>query len=342
MTGGDFALIEAFLPMSLIYDDDGRIVHAGPTLAKLRSRTALEGRDVRAIFSVRDNGRGSGEGPLPLFTRLYLTFREGKPTALKGMAVPLPERGLNVLNLAFGISIVDAVAEYRLTAGDFAHTDLAIEMLYLVEAKSAVLEETKQLNIRLQGAKLMAEEQAYTDILTGLRNRRAMDHVLQRMLRGKIAFAILHLDLDYFKRVNDTFGHAAGDAVLQAVAVILREESRGDDLVARVGGDEFILLFTDVLDRRRLLGVAERIIARLEVPIPYEDGLCRISGSIGITATDLYRHPDADEMIQDADLALYTSKSEGRGRATLFDPARHHRPAAGTGRARPGARDRPP
>ncbi|WP_460274997.1 diguanylate cyclase [Celeribacter sp. ULVN23_4] len=313
----------AFMPMSLMYDDAGVIRYVAPTLAKLRDPQTLLGMHLSRVFSVRDNGRGNGEGPIPLRTKLYLNFLSGVSTPLKGMAAPIPGTGLHLLNLSFGISIVDAVADYRLTAGDFAHTDLAIEMLYLVEAKSAVLEETKQLNTRLQGAKVAAEEQAYTDTLTGLKNRRAMDYVMERMLRAAVPFAIMHLDLDYFKSVNDTLGHAAGDAVLQQVARVLLEETRAEDTAARVGGDEFILIFNKFTERERLLRTADRIIMRLEQPIPYYEELCRISGSIGITTTDFYESPDTDTMIHDADLALYSSKYEGRARATMFDPKVH-------------------
>ncbi|WP_244906108.1 GGDEF domain-containing protein [Celeribacter ethanolicus] len=319
----DPASLVAFMPMSLMYDDAGVIRYVAPTLAKLRDPACLIGAQIADVFSVRDNGRGSGAGPIPLGTKLYLNFLTGISTPLKGMAAEIPGTGLNLLNLSFGISIVDAVADYRLTSGDFAHTDLAIEMLYLVEAKSAVLEETKQLNARLQGAKVAAEEQAYTDTLTGLKNRRAMDHVMERMLRSSVPFAIMHLDLDYFKSVNDTLGHAAGDTVLQRVAKILLEETRGDDMVARVGGDEFILIFNKFMEHDGLMRTAERIITRLEEPIPYQDELCRISGSVGVTTTEFYETPNADVMIHDADLALYSSKYEGRAQATMFDPKVH-------------------
>ncbi|WP_339689950.1 GGDEF domain-containing protein [Celeribacter baekdonensis] len=313
----------ALMPMGLIYDDDGIIQFVGPTLGKLRKAETLIGKSIGEVFSVRDNGRGTGDGPLPLSTKLYLNFHSGISTPLKGMAISIAGANLNILNLSFGISILDAVADYRLTSGDFAHTDLAIEMLYLVEAKSAVLEETKQLNARLQGAKVAAEEQAYTDTLTGLKNRRAMDYVLDRMLRGGVHFALMHLDLDYFKSVNDTLGHAAGDTVLQRVAKILLEETRGDDMVARVGGDEFVLVFNKFIDHDRLMRTASRIIARLEEPIPYQDTFCRISGSIGITTTEFYDSPSAEKMIHDADLALYGSKHEGRAQATIYNPDIH-------------------
>ena len=205
------------------------------------------------------------------------------------------------------------MTEFRLTASDFAQTDLAIELLYLVEAKSAVLEETKQLNQRLQGAKVAAEEQAFTDTLTGLGNRRAMDQVLARMLRSGAPFALMHLDLDYFKSVNDTLGHAAGDEVLRRVGEILTDETRGHDIAARAGGDEFVVVLEGESDPKVLKILSDRIIARLEEPIPFDGTLCKISGSIGATTSRSYRYPAIDQLLHDADVALYAAKDAGKG-----------------------------
>jgi GGDEF domain-containing protein len=137
----------------------------------------------------------------------------------------------------------EAVRRYGLTVADFAATDLTIEMLYLVEAKSAVMEELRHLNLRLHGAKAAAEEQALSDTLTGLCNRRALDLGLGALVQQGQTFGLMHLDLDYFKQVNDTHGHAAGDAVLRQVALVLREETRASDLVARVGGTSLCWCF---------------------------------------------------------------------------------------------------
>ncbi|MFC6759321.1 GGDEF domain-containing protein [Sulfitobacter porphyrae] len=153
-----------------------------------------------------------------------------------------------IVNLSFGISIVDGVRDYALSNADFAATDLAIEMLYLIEAKTAAMDESRRLNLRLQGAKIAAEQEADTDALTGLGNRRALNNVLTRMVAGRVPFAVMQIDLDYFKSVNDTLGHAAGDHVLQTVAQIMVEETRNKDTVARVGGDEFTVVLVDVRD----------------------------------------------------------------------------------------------
>lgn len=140
------------------------------------------------------------------------------------------------LNLSFGIGVAEAVRRHALTVEDFAATDLTVEMLYLVEAKTAVMDELRNLNRRLQGAKVAAEEQALTDQLTGLRNRRALDLQMKALIRLGASFGLMHIDLDFFKQVNDTLGHAAGDHVLREVARVLTQETRATDMAARVGG----------------------------------------------------------------------------------------------------------
>lgn len=309
-------------PMYVIADPKGRIVSAGPTLKKLRPQLTWEGRRFfrvfdlsrpRSVRSVDDLLRTSG-------SKLHLQFRDAPQTGLKGVCTPLPDGQGAFINLSFGISVLEAVRDYDLTSADFSPTDLTIEMLYLVEAKSAAMEASRQLNLRLQGAKIAAEEQAFTDTLTGLKNRRAMDHVLNRLLNSGRDFALMHVDLDFFKQVNDTFGHAAGDAVLQKVAAIMVDCTRKSDTVARVGGDEFVLIFEGLLDRNRLSDLANRLIARLEEPIMYGAEECRISASAGTVLSSSAEAPDAALLLHQADVALYAAKRAGRAQHLFYAP----------------------
>ena len=319
----DVSALDVLCPMHLILGSAGHILHAGPTLMKMREGQELTGQRFLEVFEVKrpraltSMAGLQDSGP----HKLSLKLRAAPHTALKGVLVSAADKsGTMIVNLSFGISILDGVRDYALTNADFAATDLAIEMLYLVEAKTAAMEASYKLNSKLQGAKIAAEEQAFTDTLTGLKNRRALDTVLTRLLDSKNSFAVMHIDLDYFKTVNDTLGHAAGDHVLQHVARIMVDETRDNDLVARVGGDEFTLVLPDVRSEDILRRVGRRIIERLEVPIPFEGSDCKISASIGTVWIQAGDTPTMQDLLSDADVALYASKHAGRATQTLYTP----------------------
>ncbi len=314
------ASLSLLMPMHLVLAADGKIVQTGPTIAKLYPDRDLSGLLFFDCFEVQrpHNTATVADIIATKGAKLHLTVQNGHQTTLKAVGVTLADGDGLLLDMSFGISVVDAIGTYDLTIGDFAATDLAVEMLYLLEAKSAAMMESRKLNTRLQGAKIAAEEQAYTDTLTGLKNRRAMDHVLERFIEADEKFGLMQIDLDYFKAVNDTMGHAAGDHVLLEVAKILVDETRDEDLVARVGGDEFVLLFHRLTDIEKLNDIASRIIKRMEVPIAFNGKHCRISASIGTTVSDYYQTPDVVKMLGDADLALYASKNKGRACYTVF------------------------
>ena len=314
------AMLDMLLPMHLQIDLEGRITHAGPTLAKMRP-----GRDLARlqVFELFDILRPPGIDTVAALRaqvgkKLHLRFKEPPPTALSALLAPC--HGGAVLNLCFGVPLQGGVRDYALTVQDFAATDLTVEMLYLLEAKSAAMAASRRLNTRLQGAKIAAEERAFTDTLTGLKNRRAMECILSRLPESGEDFALMHLDLDYFKRVNDTMGHAAGDHVLQQVARIMIKMTREADTVIRIGGDEFLLIFPGLTGKGALQAVARRLLARLRRPIPFQGTPCHVSASIGIARSVDYDHPDPVRMLADADAALYTSKRAGRSRVHFHAP----------------------
>ena len=177
-------MLDVFCPMHVAIDQTGHITHVGPTLEKLGSGAPWIGRRFLEMFHVmrpRTVGNMSELGAI-LGKKLHLELRDPPRTALKGIALKDDRTGGFVINLSFGISVLDAVRDFSLSSADFAATDLAIEMLYLVEAKSAAMSASRTLNMRLQGTKIAAEEQAFTDTLTGLKNRRALDTILNRMV----------------------------------------------------------------------------------------------------------------------------------------------------------------
>jgi diguanylate cyclase (GGDEF)-like protein len=157
-----------------------------------------------------------------------------------------------------------------------------------------------------------------TDPLTGLRNRRAADLFLERLCNAGASFGLLHLDLDYFKAVNDTLGHAAGDLVLAEVGRILRDQIRAEDCAARIGGDEFVIILSGRTDPAVLLAVADRVIASISRPIDFEGSECRVSASVGIVRAVDMVNPDPGRILAAADRALYAAKHAGRSRAVLL------------------------
>lgn len=164
--------------------------------------------------------------------------------------------------------------------------------------------------------------QAHYDPLTGLPNRLyfrdQLDRALARAHRGEERFALLFVDLDYFKRVNDSLGHAAGDVVLRDAADRMRHCVRGTDIVARLGGDEFTLLLTDVKSTRDAQIVAELVIAAMSIPFQIAGHDHFMNASIGIAL-----YPDdgvtADELLRNADTAMYRAKDSGRGQSVFFE-----------------------
>lgn len=315
------ATLGTLMPLHMVVSPTGHIRAAGPTMVKLFPPDKLLGARLLDLFEFRRPKDIRSMADLRAVAKGILKVRLRQPprTTLKGQVVVLPDNGGVLLNFSLGIGVVDAVARHGLTAVDFPATDLAVEMMYLVEAKQALMEESGKLNLRLRAARSEAEEQAMTDTLTGLKNRRAMELILTRYTIGGVKFGLMQIDLDHFKAVNDNLGHAAGDHVLQQAARILKNETRKDDTVIRAGGDEFVIIFHCLSDPITLGGIADRLLERLQVPIPYQGHACRISASIGITVSDRYKVPDPDQMLLDADQALYASKAGGRSCYRISD-----------------------
>ena len=182
---------------------------------------------------------------------------------------------------------------------------------------------TNLLEVRAQAeTNRRIAELAMVDDLTGLANRRAL---IERLVKvderpeddAGSTVSVLHLDLDGFKLINDTLGHKAGDWVLRAVATRLQDVAGTDTLVARTGGDEFVILLEHAAGDRLPMDTAEAVIGALSTPIPFEDQALRIGTSIGIASRG-----DRDERLSQtlvhSDVALYRAKAQGKGCAVLF------------------------
>jgi diguanylate cyclase (GGDEF)-like protein/PAS domain S-box-containing protein len=170
------------------------------------------------------------------------------------------------------------------------------------------------------------EHQALHDPLTGLPNRALLgDRIRQAILRGRRSDApnpvVMFLDLDRFKLVNDSLGHSAGDKVLVEVADRLKAVTRASDTLARFGGDEFVMLCEQLVDRESLLIVAERVTTALEPPFYLEGKEFHVGASIGAAVIE-DDNVTADELLSDADSAMYLAKAKsGRSRIHIFDHA---------------------
>ncbi len=171
------------------------------------------------------------------------------------------------------------------------------------------------------------QHSALHDALTGLPNRTLfLDRLEQSLRRARRSgpesgAAVLFLDLDRFKVVNDSLGHHAGDTLLQSVALRLDAALRPGDTVARMGGDEFCVLLEDVTDPREATVVAERVLAALAEPFAIAGRDVHVSGSIGIALGGPDVNPE--ELIRDADVAMYRAKAEGKARHAVFDAHMH-------------------
>jgi diguanylate cyclase (GGDEF)-like protein/PAS domain S-box-containing protein len=169
-------------------------------------------------------------------------------------------------------------------------------------------------------AKALAER----DVLTGLWNRRGLEHhvaVPASAQRVKTGLALLLVDLDGFKQVNDSYGHEAGDAVLRDVAVKLTAAVRHGDIVARLGGDEFVLVLEGVGSPEAAAQVADKLVATLGRPIALAQGrTAHIGGSVGIAFSPDRSEP-FDSLLNRADMAMYAAKSAGKSQYRVAVPA---------------------
>ena len=182
---------------------------------------------------------------------------------------------------------------------------------------------------KLEQAMQELQLQAQTDPLTGLSNRRhfqkRMHEAFARLSRGGSHFSAVLLDLDHFKKINDTYGHESGDSVLVSVARILRENTRAVDTVARVGGEEFCVLL-DHADTQHAVAWATATLQKIAaITFVTDAALIKVTASLGIASTSQVRHHTrervlADELLQQADRAMYRAKQEGRNRVHVWEP----------------------
>ncbi len=168
---------------------------------------------------------------------------------------------------------------------------------------------------------------AFHDSLTGLPNRRRFGDLLAQAVATSVedprqGFAVMFIDFDSFKLINDSLGHAAGDDFLVGVAQRIRHTVRPDDVVARLGGDEFAVLLHRVEHEASVIAMAERLLKAVRQPLDVRGSTLGSSASIGIT-TSVIGYARPEDVLRDADIAMYRAKANGKDRYAMFDRALH-------------------
>jgi diguanylate cyclase (GGDEF)-like protein/PAS domain S-box-containing protein len=220
-------------------------------------------------------------------------------------------------------------AEYRVRHADGSsrHVESIVSNMIDDPTVNGLVLNTRDVTDRKSLQEELAH-QAFHDSLTDLSNRAVfrdrIEHALARGERNEGRLAVLLLDLDGFKTVNDSLGHDAGDQLLIAVAKRLQFQGRSSDTVARIGGDEFGILLEDDADESRARALADRALAAFAVPFEVRGREVFIRASIGI-ALSVPGHSETDELIRNADTAMYAAKAAGKGRYEFFRPFMHTR-----------------
>jgi len=274
-----------------LVDKDGRIAYASPSAAELWGRPAklLLGTHVLDAFV-----DGHREGVARQLENLRVMPR--------GATVPLEGR---VCCDRGQVRVVEGIGQNLLEDEN-------------VRAVVVTLRDTtsrRELEQQL-------ERRAFQDDLTGLANRALfvdrLEHALSRAARqDEPGIAVLFVDLDDFKAVNDGMGHAAGDELLRGVASRISTCVRGADTVARLGGDEFTVLVEDTPSPDHVSALALRLLEVLQLPIDVNGVSLGVQASVGVSVAT--RESTAESLLRDADIAMYSAKSQGKGRVTMFD-----------------------
>ena len=251
---------------------------------------------------------------------------EDRLTRLIGVTLVFGVGTVLLVSLLVSRSIRRPLKELKLGAEHFGagNLDYRIPIARRDELGEA-LEMFNSMASALEGGRETLEHQAFHDTLTGLPNRSLFHDRLQQALarqeRDLKPLAVLLVDLDDFKTVNDSLGHAAGDELLKFVASSLRSSLRPGDTAARLGGDEFAVLVEEMRGRSDALRVADRIISALTQKLIIEDKEVFVHGSVGIAIT--HGNDSATDVLRNADVAMYAAKAEGKGRYQIFDGAMH-------------------
>ena len=211
---------------------------------------------------------------------------------------------------------------YRTGDGKLLQVDVSVKLVNLLDGKLIYQVLFHDISEKKHAAQLI-ERMAYSDQLTGLANRALLaDRLKQAMMaanrRGQL-LAVVFLDLDGFKTINDQYGHQTGDLLLRALAVRMKEGLREGDTLARLGGDEFVAVFLDVPGTPAGVQMLERLLDVCSQPVNVGTQPLRVSASLGVTFYPQSDDVDADQLLRQADQAMYQAKLSGKNRYHVFD-----------------------
>jgi diguanylate cyclase (GGDEF)-like protein/PAS domain S-box-containing protein len=294
-------------------------------------------RDSAAIVTV-DRG-GTIRAASPAYTKLTdhgVREAVGRPFLDR---VDRTDRRRVAWALGGGAESEPQVVEFRMLRGDFTPVEVEATIVDLTDDPvfdGFLLTIRDAAERRIYEAEL--RRQAFHDPLTGLANRAAffdrVEHAIERSMHTGDQIAVLYMDLDGFKRINDSLGHAVGDRVLAIIGERLSWAVRGEDLVARLGGDEFAILLEDPSQSASVGLIADRIRTSVATPIGVGGKQVRAGVSIGIATSGTLDFPDAslgraplglaqlaDELVRNADVAMYESKQHGKDAVARYEPS---------------------
>ncbi|MEL6840024.1 MAG: EAL domain-containing protein [Pseudomonadota bacterium] len=307
------------MPFHILVDADGVIRSAGPALLKMVGGEGLVDQSLFDAVRIVKPRRFDGHTILPdmLGKRLTVQFNAlGDAVSSRAFGTAFHVQMDGVPHVFFALTpSVNArsfIETHGLKISDFGPTDGSADLVPLLAMQEDMLADSQKKSERLMAARDAAERLANHDPLTQLPNRRALMEGLQAALeQGPVA--AIHLDLDKFKEINDTFGHAAGDAALKHAAGALKGAVGEDALCARLGGDEFVGVLAGAMSHEALNAIVDDLFTRLSEACMHDGVSLRIGASIGLAAATPADAIGADTILHHADLALLEAKRAGRG-----------------------------
>ncbi len=293
------ALVQSSSDVVAVVDDTGRYAYISPAITEMLGFTPeeLEGTPAVAMLAPDD----------------FQRFRSSYPEL---SSAQLPQRDLHVRRIETQVS-------HR--SGEIRTLDIAVTDMRHEPAVGGIVLNARDITVR-KALERDLRYQALHDTLTGLANRTMFTQQTASALRAAephgTSVGALFIDLDDFKTVNDSLGHAVGDQLLQEVAQRLMSSLSSADLAARLGGDEFAVLVVDADGERGVLEVADQVIAVVAQPFRIQGREIRVTCSIGVAmATE--DDADAEVLLRSADVAMYLAKDRGKNRAAMFEDHLH-------------------